>query len=66
MKYSVLLKLYLFVLQIWAAEAQDNDYNVQEFSTYKCHCGGQCPREDGRCPADAQCDKGWFGLRCQY
>ncbi|KAK0046273.1 platelet endothelial aggregation receptor 1 [Biomphalaria pfeifferi] len=66
MKYSVLLKLYLFVLKIWAAEAQDNDYNVQEFSTYKCHCGGQCPREDGRCPADAQCDKGWFGLRCQY
>ncbi|KAK6991354.1 hypothetical protein BgiMline_014725, partial [Biomphalaria glabrata] len=34
-------------------------------SIYKCHCDNGC-ENDGSCSQNGVCQKGWFGLKCQY
>ncbi|KAK6991081.1 platelet endothelial aggregation receptor 1, partial [Biomphalaria glabrata] len=68
MKYSNVLNVFLCMFHVWSSEEleRDNACGDQDFCIYQCHCGGHCPKGDGLCPPNVQCDKGWFGLRCQY
>ncbi|KAK0046269.1 hypothetical protein Bpfe_024323, partial [Biomphalaria pfeifferi] len=66
MKYSNVLNVFLCIIHVWSSEERDNACGDQDFCIYQCHCGGHCPKTDGLCLPNVQCDKGWFGLRCQY